>query len=55
MKAEDLLRDIDQELIEWKEHYGREYPAFLNYVLASRLIKAQDYIDYLERVRKAAI
>ena len=55
MKAEELLKEIDEELIEWKEHYGRGYPSFLNHVLANRLIKAQDYIDYLERIRKATV
>lgn len=44
----ELIR-IETELSEWKEELGEYFPSFLNGVLISRLMKAEDEVVFLRK------
>lgn len=47
--VEEYLQRADDELGEWKETLGRQYPKFLIRVLIARLLKAEDEIAFLRK------
>ena len=50
MIQEQMLLDrTEMELGEYKEELGDNFPIFINYHLASRLLKAESEIQYLRR------
>ena len=48
MKAEDVIREVKEDLAEWIE-MSDDPAAFLAGVLANRIIRLENYIEYLER------
>lgn len=52
-ETEMELKRIEIELGEWKEELGSNFPSFLNHVLVSRLMKAEDEIKYLRKVESS--
>ena len=51
MIQEQMLLDrIETQLGEYKEELGDNFPVFMNYHLAARLIKAEQEIEFLRRV-----
>ena len=49
-KVADYLTRTEIELGEWKEELGDNFPSFLNHVLIARLIKAEDHLDFLNKM-----
>jgi hypothetical protein len=47
--VEQSLFRIETELSEWKEELGEQFPCFLNHMLMSRLMKAEEEIEFLRR------
>jgi hypothetical protein len=52
-KTREYIERTETELSEWKEELGDNFPSFLNYHLAARLMKAEEHIQHLEKVRYA--
>ena len=44
-----LLDQTEMALSEYKEELGDNFPLFINYHLAARLLKAEREIEYLRR------
>lgn len=48
-----LLDQTENALSEYKEELGDNFPVFVNYHLAARLVKANDQIAVLKKIRFA--
>jgi len=55
MIEEQMLLDrTEMQLSEYKEVLGDNFPTFLNYHLAARLIKAEKEVAFLRKIQSSA-
>lgn len=45
--VDEYLKKAEEDLSEWKETFGDDFPIFLNHFLVARLLRAEDEIEYL--------